>query len=404
MHKILIVSKKTSGGGGLKSAFEFINALKLSKKNDIKIFTEIDAKKEININLKVTLFNFLNKYLQVLINKNNRKISITFPQIFSYLNNKKFSFDIYLIHYVNEFLSIKDIIKFKKPTFIFINDMWFFGGIQHFFDNPKKIFKFSFRSFFEFFNYLSWAFKFKYLSMNSNITFIASSEWLKIIAQNSQMLKKHKVEKIYTPTNINFWKKKSKKTCRKKLKLPNNKKLILFVAKGGFKNYRKGGDIFKEIVKSYSKEKDINFVILGQSNNDQYQYQKNLFYLNFKNDNEKLRDLYNAVDLVICLSRYDNIPYSIIESMSCGIPNISTNVGGIGEIISHKKNGWLLKNKSFSQIKKSINWSLQRINHKKLSKNSIKDVKKKFSYSKILYDYNRICNKIKIYKYDRKNN
>ena len=239
MPKILIVSKKTSGGGGFKSAFEFLNTLKLLKKNDIKTLTELDAKKKININLKILFFNFLNRYLQVLINKKQRKISITFPQIFSYLNHKKFSFDVYLIHYVNEFLSIKDIIKFKKPTLIFLNDMWFFSGIQHFFDNPKRQFRFTFKSFFDLFNYLSWAFKFKYLSMNKNITFIASSEWLKINAQKSQMFKKHKVEKIYTPTNVNFWKKKSTNICRKKLKLPINKRLILFVAKGGFENYRK---------------------------------------------------------------------------------------------------------------------------------------------------------------------
>ncbi len=117
--------------------------------------------------------------------------------------------------------------------------------------------------------------------------------------------------------------------------------------------------------------------------------------MNIINNDKKLRDLYNAVDLVICLSRYDNIPYSIIESMSCGTPNISTDVGGISEIISHKNNGWLLKNKSINQIKKSINWTLKNVNYNKLSNNSIKDVKKKFSYSKILYDYNKIYNSIK---------
>ena len=32
--------------------------------------------------------------------------------------------------------------------------------------------------------------------------------------------------------------------------------------------------------------------------------------------NHKLRNLYNAVDLSFCLSRHENIPYSVIESMS----------------------------------------------------------------------------------------
>ena len=109
----------------------------------------------------------------------------------------------------------------------------------------------------------------------------------------------------------------------------------------------------------------------------------------------KIRNLYNAVDLVMCLSRYDNIPYSIIESMSCGTPNISTNVGGISEVISHKKNGWLLKNNSKEHIKKSIAWSLDSTNYKKISKNSIKDIKKNFSYSATLYNYNKVYSLIR---------
>ena len=380
MKKILIISKGIKGAGGFKSSLELLNALKVSKKNYIKIYTEFDAKKKINGFLKISLFNLINKYLKVLIDKKDKKITVTFPQIFSYFNYTKYSFDVYLVNYVNEFLSIKDIISFNKPTLIFINDMWFFGGIQHFFDNSHKIFKLNVKNFFSFFDYLSWSFKFKYLAINKKIIFVASSEWLKLKAQKSKMLNKHRVEKIYTPTDVTFWKKISKNICRKKFELPVSKKLILFVAKGGFKNFRKGGDIFEKIVKSYENDEGINFVILGQSVYDGSHLKKNCYFLNFKDNNKKLRNLYNAVDLVMCLSRYDNIPYSIIESMSCGTPNISTNVGGISEVISHKKNGWLLKNNSKEHIKKSIAWSLDSTNYKKISKNSIKDIKKNFSY------------------------
>ena len=133
--------------------------------------------------------------------------------------------------------------------------------------------------------------------------------------------------------------------------------------------------------------------MFGQSISKNEKIDKNVHFLSFKDDQKKLRNLYNSSDLTFCLSRYDNIPYSMIESMSCGVPNISTNVGGINEIISHKKNGWLLKNQSISQIKKSIEWCLNKKNYSKLSQNSTFKVKKEFSYVKILKDYNRL-NKI----------
>ena len=80
----------------------------------------------------------------------------------------------------------------------------------------------------------------------------------------------------------------------------------------------------------------------------------------------------------------------MIESMSCGVPCISFDVGGINEIISHKKNGWLLKNQNMNHIKNSIKWCLNNKNHIKLSKNSTLHVKKEFSYAKIIKDYNKL--------------
>jgi hypothetical protein len=46
MKKILIISKGIKGAGGFKSSLELLNALKVSKKNYVKIYTEFDAKKK----------------------------------------------------------------------------------------------------------------------------------------------------------------------------------------------------------------------------------------------------------------------------------------------------------------------------------------------------------------------
>ncbi len=84
--------------------------------------------------------------------------------------------------------------------------------------------------------------------------------------------------------------------------------------------------------------------------------------------------------MIITLSRNECIPYSIIESMSCGIPNITNDVGGINEVIEHKNTGWLVKNNSISSILNGIDWifSSKKIQYK-ISLNSRKKIKTQFS-------------------------
>ena len=80
--------------------------------------------------------------------------------------------------------------------------------------------------------------------------------------------------------------------------------------------------------------------------------------------------------------------------MSCGVPNISINTGGLGEVIKHKETGWLLKNTKISNIELAVKWSLSKNNYSRLSKNSINFVRKEFSYPKIGRDYEKLFKSI----------
>lgn len=63
-------------------------------------------------------------------------------------------------------------------------------------------------------------------------------------------------------------------------------------------------------------------------------------------------------DVFISLSEAEDVPISILEAMSFAIPAISTNVGGISEIIKDGENGFLLPanpaNKEISDVLKRI--------------------------------------------------
>jgi len=61
-----------------------------------------------------------------------------------------------------------------------------------------------------------------------------------------------------------------------------------------------------------------------------------------------------AFDIFVLPSTKEGLPYTVIEAMIAGIPIISTNVGGIPEMIKNNINGFLIEPKNSDLIEKKI--------------------------------------------------
>lgn len=59
--------------------------------------------------------------------------------------------------------------------------------------------------------------------------------------------------------------------------------------------------------------------------------------------NANMSEIYNNIDYLVLTSVTEGMPCSILEAMGYGIPVISTNVGGISDIIKHQYNGYLIE-------------------------------------------------------------
>lgn len=57
---------------------------------------------------------------------------------------------------------------------------------------------------------------------------------------------------------------------------------------------------------------------------------------------DKKIELLNKVDAYILPSYHEGLPISILEAMSYSLPIISTNVGGIPEILKNGENGFII--------------------------------------------------------------
>jgi len=63
-----------------------------------------------------------------------------------------------------------------------------------------------------------------------------------------------------------------------------------------------------------------------------------------------ISDLYNSADVFLNASEIDNQPLSILEAFACGLPVVTTDVGGITEIVINERTGLVVPKGSTDQL------------------------------------------------------
>jgi len=159
-------------------------------------------------------------------------------------------------------------------------------------------------------------------------------------------------------------------------------------------NPDKNCELLINIIKKID-DKKIKFKIIGNVFNSQKKYyEKNLnsfkdFTKNtrfFKNITDP-KKIMKSFDLLICTSKNESLPLSIIEALSLSIPVISTDVGDISRILNENRCGLTVKSKAeeFIKVIKDLKENKKKI--KLFSKNARKNAQKNFNiinYSKKL--------------------
>ena len=194
-----------------------------------------------------------------------------------------------------------------------------------------------------------------------------------------------------------YWEKVFEKICDKNkitiipnsVKLPEktsklNTQNVLFV---GSDWKRKGVfDIIKTCKILVNKDKRINFIIAGTDNNVNIKSEINKEKIteNFKlvgNISGERKDLLFLKSSVYILPSYnENMPITILEAMSYGLPIISTYVGAIPEIIKDGYNGYLIKKGDYIDLAKKIKILINKKDlRKKMGKNALITIKKRYS-------------------------
>jgi glycosyltransferase involved in cell wall biosynthesis len=178
---------------------------------------------------------------------------------------------------------------------------------------------------------------------------------------------------------VSRFKPKPTQKCRKKLNLPPNKKIILFV---GHLIKRKGPDyLIKAIKLVIKKNKNIACYIIGggvlETELKNLAIKLNLkdfvFFVGMRKPKEVPLWM-NACDILVLPSLNDGFPNVLTEAIACRKPVIGTKVGGIPDIINNDV-GYIVEPKDMNNLAKRILQALD----KKWDKGKLIERSKKFS-------------------------
>lgn len=107
--------------------------------------------------------------------------------------------------------------------------------------------------------------------------------------------------------------------------------------------------------------------------------------------NEKIADYYQLADMYVIASWYEGTPKSLLEAMYNGLPIIGSDVNGINNIISNRKNGLLFEKNNYSELKNKMLFLVKnKDNARELGKNAESDYKLNYSFSRTIDSFNEI--------------
>lgn len=316
--------------------------------------------------------------------------------------------DVIHLHWVNQgMLSLKNIQKIVdsgKPVVWTLHDAWPTTAICHVTLGCKH-----FQSECQLCKYLpdggsehdlAWRVwqKKKALYDKSSIYFVCCSRWLEMEAKRSGLLRGQRITHIPNPIDTRIYCPGNQATAREALQLPQDKMLLLFVAQR-VTNELKGmsylEEACKQIVAQHPELKEkMALVVLGGSSDENTIDTGDLevFSFDYTYNQQQIVKIYQAADAFVLPSLSENLPNTIMEAMACGLPCVGFKVGGIPEMIDHRKNGYVARYKSAEDLAAGICWTLCEADRDALKQAALRKVHQNYSQQVVAMDYIEVYN------------
>ena len=176
-----------------------------------------------------------------------------------------------------------------------------------------------------------------------HLTIICPSKWIAEKAKQSPLINRFPIHHIPHGIKTEIFQPLDPQQCRSQLGIPLNKKVLLFSAIN-LSDHRKGGDLLIKALQSLPESLKTETVLLvfgKEANTIETTVDIPVYDLGYLDDARFKAVAYSAADLFIFPTRADNFPLVLKESIACGTPMVSFNVGGVSDLVRHGITGYL---------------------------------------------------------------
>lgn len=384
--KIMIVSASDIIGGAARAALRLHNSLLASgmesrmrvgvKKSDI---ISIEGPKKRFGNAMASARRFLGQSFMELQKTDNsifHSPAILPSCLVDKINNS--SADVINLHWIcDEFLSIEDIGRIRKPVVWTLHDMWAFSGTEHYgSDNSSVRWKNGYTKDnrpkgHKGFDIDRWVWNRKRRAWRYPVQIVTPSRWLSECVHASFLMREWPVTVIPNTLDCRQFQPWPKHLAREVLGLPSDATLVLFGAMDGIKNMIKGWDLLQSALTLIAGDHSgVHGVIFGQSRpTDSPNLDLPLHWMGHLNDDAALALLYSAADVMVVPSRIEAFGQTGSEAQACGCPVVSFNCTGLQDIVEHRVTGYLARPYDSADLANGIRWVIENTDrHESLSR------------------------------------
>lgn len=167
---------------------------------------------------------------------------------------------------------------------------------------------------------------------------VSPSRWLARQAESSAVFGGRSCQVIPYGVDTGVFRPQDRRAARAALGIGEKEKVVLFVAESvGVR--RKGVNVLIDAL-GRLQQSDLRLLTVGQGSCE-VPVNIKATQLGAIHDDERMSLAYSAADVFACPSLEDNLPNTVLEAMSCGVPVAAFDVGGIPEMVSQGETGFL---------------------------------------------------------------
>lgn len=192
-----------------------------------------------------------------------------------------------------------------------------------------------------------------------DLTCVTPSRWLGDCLGAGALLgdRPRRVIPYGLPTDV--FKPYDRAAVRRELGVPEDAKVVLFGA-AGVHNRRKGLRFLIEALEILAADghgEDLVLAMFGEFGGAAPRLPFPVIPAGYVTDETQLALLYSMADVYVLPSLEDNLPNVVLESLACGTPVAGFDIGGMPDMIEHRKTGWLAARGDVRGLADAVRWA-----------------------------------------------